>query len=446
MLSSFCLKNFKCFENTDRIKLSPITILVGPNNSGKSSVISALNILSLTSSSEDKNIYLKLLSKEYDYGTFKDISFNHSEDNIIEFSLIAPLPRKKKFIDIEDFIEGRKVKLILRYGYLKQRKEIYLESLSLHDNIGEFFNLIEDRYSKRINTVIRDTPSKINRKISSSCYKRGLVYGWRFNYEIYKVLDDDITKKMRIISWILDNFIECLTNIYHLGPLRMPPSRSYLFAGELTDRIGGTGERALLNYATLSRRRALEEVENIQKVNQALYKLGFLSKFEYRKVGERHYEYWTKHPESSFWANLADSGFGASQVLPVLILLFTCKQNSIIMIEQPELHLHPAAQAELGSVFVDASINRKIKTIIETHSETLILRLQTEVAKGNLRPKDITVYYVEPKESIHEFIELPLESNGKFINEWPRGFFEEGYLESIKLSKARGGKSNDSQN
>ena len=77
--------------------------------------------------------------------------------------------------------------------------------------------------------------------------------------------------------------------------------------------------------------------------------------------------------------------------------------------------------------------------MVETHSEPLILRIQTEVAKAKLSPKDVRIYYMQPARLGHRVIPIPLNKKGEFLAEWPKGFFEENYRESVKLSRARHG-------
>lgn len=194
----------------------------------------------------------------------------------------------------------------------------------------------------------------------------------------------------------------------------------------------------MLQYSALVKRRKKEDREKIVCVKDALYQLGFLQKLDIRQIEARHFEFWTQHAESAFQANLADTGFGASQVLPVLMSLFTSPAGSTLLFEQPEIHLHPAAQAELGSVFAKARSLKK-RIVVETHSEPLILRIQTEVAKGNLSPKEVRIYYIQPDRAGHKVINIPLSEKGEFLVPWPKGFFEENYRESEKLARARHG-------
>lgn len=132
---------------------------------------------------------------------------------------------------------------------------------------------------------------------------------------------------------------------------------------------------------------------------------------------------------------LCDVGFGISQVLPVLTLAYA-NQAELIAIEQPEIHLHPALQAELGDVFIESALGERKNTfVLETHSEHLILRMLRrirETAGGELpahvhpiRPEDIQIIYVQPQSTGSRFVSRAINSDGEFVEPWPEGFFDE---------------------
>ena len=134
-----------------------------------------------------------------------------------------------------------------------------------------------------------------------------------------------------------------------------------------------------------------------------------------------------------------DVGIGVSQVLPVLVSAYA-NQNQIVAIEQPEIHLHPALQADLGDLFLQSALgNNQNRFLIETHSEHLLLRIMRrmrQTAAGELpdgipkiRPEDVMVLFVEPDGSRSIIREMPLNEHGDLVKAWPGGFFEEGLRE-----------------
>lgn len=126
-----------------------------------------------------------------------------------------------------------------------------------------------------------------------------------------------------------------------------------------------------------------------------------------------------------------DVGIGISQVLPVLVMAYASR-GKLLAMEQPEIHLHPALQAKLGDVFIEAALGERKNTfILETHSEHLILRLMRRIREGKIRPDDVGVVFVEPLARGSRFIELRIDDEGDFIDEWPGGFFEESFHEKF---------------
>jgi predicted ATPase len=131
-----------------------------------------------------------------------------------------------------------------------------------------------------------------------------------------------------------------------------------------------------------------------------------------------------------------DVGIGISQVIPVIVTALDGKQR-IASIEQPELHLHPRIQAELGDLFIESAFGDRQQTfILETHSEHLILRLLRRIrettdgdlptGKPPLKPDDIAVYYVQQRNDEGTEVRLlRIDDSGEFIDRWPDGFFEE---------------------
>jgi predicted ATPase len=130
-----------------------------------------------------------------------------------------------------------------------------------------------------------------------------------------------------------------------------------------------------------------------------------------------------------------DVGIGVSQVIPILVSCYGLS-DAFVAIEQPEIHLHPKLQAELGDVFIQSALGEQKNTfILETHSEHLLLRIMrrmretynNELPEGCLpvRPEDVSVLFVE-SDSRGSFVrEMPLNKRGELVKAWPGGFFEE---------------------
>jgi len=136
-----------------------------------------------------------------------------------------------------------------------------------------------------------------------------------------------------------------------------------------------------------------------------------------------------------------DVGQGISQVLPILVNAFALEKH-IIAVEQPELHLHPALQAELGDVFIDSALGEQHnKVLIESHSEHLLLRIMRRIRQTHegtlpkdcapVSPEDVAILYVEPVGTRSIVREMPLNERGDLIKDWPGGFFEEGLREVL---------------
>lgn len=215
---------------------------------------------------------------------------------------------------------------------------------------------------------------------------------------------------------------DTLRSIYPLSPFRKPPSRWYIFSGSEVRNVGFDGEflpDLLFRTPSLVKEtnRWLEKLETGYKLKIKGFGSQARDLYEIRLVDTLH--------RRNVEVGLLDVGFGISQMLPFIVQSLAAN-NQIITIEQPEIHVHPRLQADLGDLLAEAITEPHCNQfIIETHSEHLILRLQRLVRTKKLQPSDISVVAVRrgPEGSIA--VPLRLDEEGDFMDEFPGGFFPE---------------------
>lgn len=215
---------------------------------------------------------------------------------------------------------------------------------------------------------------------------------------------------------------ETLRSIYPLSPFRKPPSRWYIFSGSEMRNVGFDGE---LLPDLLFRTPSL-----VKETNRWLEKLEIGYKLKIRGFGSQArdlYEIRLVDTQSrkNVEVGLLDVGFGISQMLPFIVQSLAAN-NQIITIEQPEIHVHPRLQADLGDLLSEAIREPYCNQfIIETHSEHLILRLQRLVREKKLQPSDISVVSVSRGLEGSVAVPLRLDEEGDFRDDFPGGFFSE---------------------
>jgi len=231
-------------------------------------------------------------------------------------------------------------------------------------------------------------------------------------------------------------FRTLLSEINAIAPLRNSPKRWYTYSGITPENTGYRGQTLPDLLFT--------NPDVINKTNEWLKRLGIEYQMkivnanaQYDDLFEiRFMDLRRKNPVD---VNMSDLGFGISQILPI-IAQSSARQNQIITIEQPELHIHPKLQANLGDLFAESirkgdgstdEPNFHTQYIIETHSEHLVLRLQKLIRNKKLKADDVSVLYVSRGESGSTVERLRLDDDGEFIDEWPGGFFPERLKELL---------------
>ena len=169
-----------------------------------------------------------------------------------------------------------------------------------------------------------------------------------------------------------------------------------------------------------------------------LKRLGLIHNFRVEALteGRRLFEVKVQRSPNSAEVLLTDIGFGVSQILPVLVLCFYVSEGSTVILEQPEIHLHPSAQAGLADVFIDALMQRNVQILFESHSEHLLLRLQRRIAEGTLNKDDVGLFFCMTDENgVSSLSGLEIDRYGNIAN-WPMDFFGDQFGEIAAMSEA----------
>jgi predicted ATPase len=253
----------------------------------------------------------------------------------------------------------------------------------------------------------------------------------------------------QFLSLFESSYVSQLDRVLYLGPLRDDPRRQYTWTGSYPSDVGTKGERTVEAILAASER---EEHRNVRRRSRLrpfqeiiawwLKELGLIESFEVREIspGAGLYRAFVRKTARSPETLITDVGFGVSQILPVLVLLYYAPEGSTVMIEQPEIHLHPAVQAGLADLFISVCKVRGVQLIIESHSEHLLNRLMRRVAEeetpyGLITNRDIGVYFAENRGGRSPLESLQLTPNG-VISNWPKDFFGDQMGEVVAREQA----------
>jgi hypothetical protein len=245
-------------------------------------------------------------------------------------------------------------------------------------------------------------------------------------HQFWQELERAVTRNLR---FELARFEGGLSSVIHLGPLRSPEQRGLRFHYQDTgETVGSDGGNAsgVFTQSTPDKQdqinlwlKRLKLNYEVQVENTGNLIIGNLLQLTLKT-----------RVNDPVIRTSSDVGFGFTQIMPVIVQGIVSRSD-VICVEQPEIHLHPKLQAELTDFFIDTAKNNRNQWIIETHSELLVRRLQRRIREGSLDPEQVSILYVDPiSKQSSRIIELRLNEDGEFIDEWPEGFFDEGFNEA----------------
>jgi len=436
MLTSLHIKNFKAWKDTGKIPLAPLTVIFGANSAGKSSLGHLLLALKQTALSSDRRRALHLGDQNtlIDLGTFADCLHAHDLNQVLEFDLQWRLPEAitvKNPLNGERF-EGSGMSLAVK---LAANKSDQPEVTYIRYELGEEQELpLEAEFT-------RDTKGAYSLKSTRYSFTRtqGRIWPLDAPEKFYRI-SDTTRARFQNAGFLADFALateQMLTGLYYLGPLRDHPRRTYQWSGDTPEDVGSRGEftiPAILAAQSQSRKLNRGVKQRLQQFPEFiagwLKDLGIIHSFGVKAVaaGRKEYEVLIKTSPKGPEVKITDVGFGVSQVLPALVLPFYCPANSVVWMEQPEIHLHPQVQAELADVFISAvqarekGFSRNVQLIVESHSEHFLNRLQRRVAEGSIKPEEVAIYFCKKSSEGTELEPLKVNMFGDIEN-WPENFF-----------------------
>jgi predicted ATPase len=433
MLTRLVLRNFKGWRDTGDLRLAPITVFFGGNSSGKSSLLQFLLMLRQTAESPDRRRVLHLGDKNtpVELGTFKDIAFNHELSRDISFLLEWTPPQNLTIKDplSDSEFEGHTI--------------AFTATISPGDSSGQPF-VRDFRYELRnlgqlSSSITRDGAARYSLVAENYCLVRNPGRPWPLPAPLrFYGFPDEVGAYFQNAGFTSDFTLAIerqLKRIQYLGPLRTYPERTYIWSGEVPEHVGWRGERAIEALLAAAERRISPRFKVKSRffpdlVGHWLREMGLLEDFRVTPIAKQRkdYEVLVKTKGATENVTLPDVGFGVSQVLPVIVQSFYAAAHSTVLLEQPEIHLHPRVQAVLADLFIEAVRSREngeeraVQLIVESHSEHFLRRLQRRVAEEIISPKDVALYFCEG--GVDGSVARPLEVNlfGEIEN-WPDDFF-----------------------
>ncbi|PTQ79806.1 uncharacterized protein DUF3696 [Nitrosospira multiformis] len=430
MLTHLKLENFKIWRSTGPICLAPITLLLGTNSSGKSSLIQSLLLIRQTVKGDDPNLDLNLGNPDTDdsvtLGQFKDLLCRHGLTS--------------------ESTSATQVGIEFRWSEHGQAEHSTLFSARYNRGpIGSaelaFLRLGKDgqgfTVQRRKAGIYRLSLATLAKPLGQSADFRP-----QRSFAFSAATLNKLGAQAELIKPIGPTLLDELGRIIYLGPVRRMAQRDYVWSGRMPAHIGDDGAKAVdaliasgvARQSALKRKRALPaEAQLFEQTIHWLKAMNLADALSIRALGSSaRYELMIENDGQA--SNLKDVGVGVSQVIPVIVAALFAQPGHIVIVEEPESHLHPLAQSKLAELLAQVSKERKVQFIVETHSEHLFRRMQTLIAKQDIKPNETAMYFVERDGKTATMRPLELDDFGRVKN-WPAGFFGDALGETREQAR-----------
>ncbi|MEQ9359504.1 AAA family ATPase [Coleofasciculus chthonoplastes] len=427
-ITRISVQGFKSLYDECSIEIRPLTILAGANSSGKSSIMQPLLLMKQTLEAPyDPGALLlngpnvRFTANEQIFSQFK------SKKNICVFSTNIEIDQSKSLF--QKFKTANRGKLTnFEIKHKEGEKENRFWKGMARQEILYFLTEYYQNKNESIGWIIQNTGEMVDHLeysinlercfLDLTCKSKICV---SINTEESTLLDANLYDSHSHTNLFKTN----IRKMIHLPGLRGNPERTYP-----TTAIGSEFPGTFENYvASIINEWQESNDKHINHLNKTLEIIG-LPKIEAVQVNDVQVELRIGR------FSIADVGIGVSQVLPVLVGLLVAKTGQLVYIEQPELHLHPRAQAALANILADAA-KRGVRVVIETHSELLLLAVQSLVAERQLSPDLVKLHwFTRGDDGMTKVSSADLDEAGAF-GDFPEDFSDVSLkLESRYLNAA----------
>ena len=455
------VENFRCFREKQTARLAPLTLLVGDNSTGKTSFLALLRVLwdighhcQFPDFKEDP----------YDLGSFDELAnrktTRDSQPKIIrtgfKFSILSRNSKQgkseKKLYEIEACLSKKGVTPVVSRLFYRNEEtwiEAFLENGDLREvGVGTHRGRWK---SKKAFSAQVSVGLCMSREIPFWFFVSHLLkQNWKPKEERIEfqsmnnsppITEDDLSLILDLATFRGVPSFESSegSRPFASAPVRSEPQRKYDPSQPIRDPQGSYLPMYLVNVYLEDKEKWISLKDSLEQFGQSS---GLFDEISIKQLkGKDSGLFQVQIREFSdkmkgLQRNLIDVGYGVSQILPVIIELLHKDATPMFLFQQPEVHLHPSAQAALGSFFCKtASWNRQI--IVETHSDYLLNRIRMDVCegKGQLKPDDVSILFFERAGLDVRIHSIRIDDNGNIVDQPPgyRQFFNDEMRRSLRV-------------
>ena len=403
-IDGISVRGYKSLYEECSIEVRPLTILAGANSSGKSSIMQPLLLLKQT------------LEATYDPGALLLNGPN------VKFTSVDQLLSK---VSGKNDTDSFTIKI-----EIDDEDEFLISTFAKQPKQG--IQVINSTYHLYNNTFYEDIPISLGMNHQEVAKILPVFMEWEedefpeWGWEVSMVRGFlELAKNDGSFSFVYSKFSSLfqghIRQLIHVPGLRGNAERNYN-----TTAVGSEFPGTFENYvASIINHWQNRENNRIIQLETYLKKVGLTNKIDAQKINDVQIELRVGRlphsTEAEDMVSLADVGFGVSQTLPVLVALLVAEPGQLVYLEQPEIHLHPRAQASLAEILADAA-NRGVRVVVETHSELLLLAIQSLVAEGKILPELVKLnWFIRGEDGITKVSSADLDEAGAF-GDWPEDF------------------------